>query len=297
MNMTRDQKKPKGKLIAIGGKEARSADEGILAGNSTDTESSGGSILNHVLAEMKGPDSKIEIVTTASEQPTEMAEMYIAAFEKIGCKRVGILDLDGRNVDSKQVMERLFAADGLFITGGDQARLMEKLGSTEFLKATKRRYQDDNFAIAGTSAGAMAMSQVMIRDGDSTESLLKGIVEVTKGFGLLPMTIIDTHFMSRGRFSRLAEAILMQQGYTALGICENTALVACEGGMLRVIGSGVVMVMEAGNIKNTNFREAKNGQAIYVEGMQIHILAQGTMYSLDEKKFMLLEEEIENDNQ
>lgn len=278
-------------MIAIGGKEARSAEEGVLAGNNTDTRSSGGSILNHVLAEMKGPASKIEILTTASEEPSEMAEMYIGAFEELGCKNVGILNLDGRNVDSKRVHERLFAADGLFITGGDQARLMEKLGGTEFLKVAKRRYRDDDFTIAGTSAGAMALSGAMIRDGESTESLLKGIVEVTKGFGLLPDTIIDTHFMSRGRFSRLAEAILLHEGYTALGICENTALVACEGGLLRAIGSGVVMVLEADNVKTTNFQEAKNGQAIYVEGMRIHILAQGAMYSLNEKKFMLFETE------
>jgi len=294
--MTKVKKKPKGKLIAIGGKEARSAEEGILAGNSSDSGPSGGSILNHVLAEMKGPASKIEIITTASEEPAEMAEMYIGAFEKLGCRQVGILDLDGRNVDSARVHERLFAADGLFITGGDQARLMEKLDGTAFFKAVKKRYQDDDFTIAGTSAGAMALSGVMIREGESTESLLKGIVEVTRGFGLLPDTIIDTHFMGRGRFSRLAEAILTHEGYTALGICENTALVACEGGLLRAIGSGVVMVLEAGDVKATNFREAKNGQAIYVEGMQIHILAQGAMYSLNEKKFMLLKQKNENHN-
>ncbi|WP_353719909.1 cyanophycinase [Dyadobacter sp. 676] len=284
--MAKNDKKPKGKLIAIGGKEARSPDEGMLAGSSENAASNGGSILNHVLAEMNGRESRIEILTTASEQPSEMAEMYIKAFEKLGCTDVGILDLDGRNVDSKQALERLYAADGLFITGGDQARLMEKLRGSEFLKTIEQRYQNDNFTIAGTSAGAMALSGVMISEGESTESLLKGIVELSKGFGLLPDAVIDTHFMSRGRFSRLTEAILMHEGYTALGICENTALVVGEGGLLRVIGAGVVMVLEAGHVKTTNFREAKKGQAIYVENIQIHILAQGAMYSLSEKKFL-----------
>ena len=289
--MMKNQEKPKGKLIAIGGKEARSRDEGILAGTSTDNDASGGSILNHVLAEMKGPASKIEILTTASAEPSEMGEMYVEAFGKIGCGNVGVLDLDGRNVDSKPVLERLFAADGLFITGGDQARLMEKLGGSEFLKAAKRRYDEDDFTIAGTSAGAMALSGVMINEGESTESLLKGVVQLSKGFGLLPKAIIDTHFMSRGRFSRLAEAILIHEGYTALGICEITALVVGGGELLRVIGSGVVMVMEAGDITSTNFREAKKGQAIYVEGMHIHILARGAMYSLTGRKFMLADDE------
>lgn len=285
--MTKDQHKPKGKLIAIGGKEARSSDEGILAGSSQNTDASAGSILNHVLAEMRGPASKIEILTTASEEPAEMGKMYIEAFQEIGCGHVGVLDLDRRNIDSKHVLERLFTADGLFITGGDQARLMEKLTGSEFLRTVKRRYQEDDFTVAGTSAGAMAMSDVMIREGESTESLLKGIVELSKGFGLLPNTIIDTHFMSRGRFSRLAEAILMHEGYSALGICEDTALVVGDGGMLRAIGAGVVIVLEAGNVRTTNFSEAKKGQAIYVEGMQIHIPAHDTLNPIDDKKLML----------
>ncbi|ACT91781.1 cyanophycinase [Dyadobacter fermentans] len=282
-----DIKSPHGKLIAIGGKEARSSEEGMLAGSTREPAHDSGSILTHVLAEIKGPASRIEILTTASEQRSEMADMYTEAFRKLGCEQVGILDLDGRNVDSKETLQRLAAADGLFMTGGDQTRLIEKIGGSEFLKNLKRRYQQDDFTIIGTSAGAMAMSEVMINEGDSTESLLKGIVSLSRGFNFLPKTVIDTHFMSRGRFSRLAEALLMHKGMTALGICEDTALVVGDGGIARAIGSGIVMVLEAEKVRSTNFKEAKKGEAIYVEGMQIHILASGAMYSLPEKKFLL----------
>jgi cyanophycinase len=285
----KNQDKPKGQLIAIGGKEARSADEGMLSGDSRNAGEQGGSILKHVLAEMKGPASRIEVLTTASSEPEEMGEMYLEAFAKLGCENVGVLNLDGRNVDSKQSLARLAEADGIFITGGDQVRLMDKLSGSRFLKEMVRRYHESEFTIAGTSAGAMAMSGVMIREGDSTESLLKGIVEIAKGFSLLPNAIIDTHFMSRGRFARLTEALLMHEGYTALGICEDTALVVGNGELLRVIGAGVVLVLEANLVNATNFGEVQKGQAIYVEGLQIHILAKGAMYSLHDKKFIVSE--------
>ncbi|MCZ4501114.1 MAG: cyanophycinase [Marmoricola sp.] len=216
-----------------------------------------------------------------------MAEMCIEAFGKLRCSQVSALKLDGRNVDSRRSLEALSLTDGVFITGGNRTRLTDKICDTKFFEALVRRYQEENFVIAGTSAGAKAMSAVMISEGSGTESLLKGIVKLQGGFKLLPNTIIDTHFMSRGRFSRLAEALLMQDGYTALGICEDTGLVISEGNILRTIRPGVVMLLQADQVTKTNFKEAKNMQPVYVEGMSMHILAKGASYSLSTREFIV----------
>ncbi|WP_233852762.1 cyanophycinase [Dyadobacter sp. CY326] len=133
----------------------------------------------------------------------------------------------------------------------------------------------------------MAMSAAMIKEGSSTESLVNGIVEMSRGFTLLPKAIIDTHFMSRGRFARLSEALLMNPGFLAIGICEDTGLVITGGQHMRTIGSGVAMILQADGVKTTNFGEAKNMQPIYVEGMQMHILAEGAGFSLEERKMIV----------
>ncbi|MCE6991225.1 cyanophycinase [Dyadobacter sp. CY323] len=277
---------PKGKLIPIGGKEARDHE----AENTDDArhvkfENEG--VLQEVLNEMKGADSKVAVITTASSEPDEMGEMYLETFGNLGCNQVTILNLTGRNVDSKKSLEILAGVDGVFFTGGDQKRLIDKICDTKFIALMKERYQNEEFVIAGTSAGAMAMSAAMIEEGSSTESLLKGIVELSEGFTLLPKTIIDTHFMSRGRFARLAEALLMRPGFIAIGICEDTGLVITGGQHMRTIGSGVAMILEADDIKKTNFKEAKKMRPIFVEGMQMHILAEGASFSLEKRKMIV----------
>jgi cyanophycinase len=277
---------PKGKLIPIGGKEARNS-EAENTGDARRVKFENEGVLQEVLNEMKGADSKVAVITTASGEPEEMGDMYLETFEKLGCQQVTILNLTGRNVNSKKTLKILADVDGLFFTGGDQSKLIDKICDTRFMDLMKDRYQNEEFVIAGTSAGAMAMSAAMIKEGSSTESLLKGIVEMMEGFTLLPKTIIDTHFMSRGRFSRLAEALLINPEFVAIGICEDTGLVITKGNHLRTIGSGVAMILEAGDIKSTNFKKAKKMQPIYVEGMQMHILAPGAGFSLHERKMIL----------
>ena len=193
-------KTPRGTLIAIGGKEARGPEDSNGKANGAQVTFTDEGILQEVLECMRGADSHIAVITTASSMPQEIGDMYVEAFGKLGCRQVVVLNLDGRNVNAATTLELLTQVDGVFLTGGDQARLMEKLDQTAFLELLWKRYNEDHFVIAGTSAGAMALSATMIREGSSEESLLKGIVRVQKGFNFLPNTIIDTHFLEdRGR--------------------------------------------------------------------------------------------------
>lgn len=278
-----ERKPPMGKLIAVGGNEERGREELRADGNGASGHEA---VLAHVLEEMRGKDSRIGIITTASGDPGGAAEMYAAAFGKLGCAQVYALHLDKRNVNSSSKLELLASLDGVFLSGGDQTKLLEKTTGSEFLKLLKKRYVESRFVIAGTSAGAMVMSAFMISEGESDESLRKGIVTLKKGWSLLPGTIIDTHFMSRGRFARLTEALLDKPGLTAIGLCEDTALVITEGNVLRAIGSGGIIVLEADQVKASNFRKAGKGTAIYVEGLQIHVLAAPVQYLLREKRFI-----------
>lgn len=140
-------KAPKGKLIPIGGQEARGPSDAQDASDEKTIDFFGSGILNDILKEIKGKESRIEIITSASGSPEEMGEMYQEAFGKLGCHTVNVLHLDGRNVNGKKTLERLADADGVFFTGGDQVQLLDRLCDTAFLDALTERYLKEDFEI------------------------------------------------------------------------------------------------------------------------------------------------------
>lgn len=274
---------PKGKLIAIGGNESKDLGEMIDKDHEIDLNDG---VLRDVLREMK-PNPLIQILPLASQHQEEISQSYHEAFGKIGFE-VGLMIIrDKKEVDDTRNLQKLHEADGLFMTGGDQSKLMKMLEGTDFVDLMKQRYLKENFVIAGTSAGAMVMSEFMIQAGGSEESLIKGTVELASGFGFLPGTIIDTHFLERGRFSRLTEALCKKSKFTGVGLSEDTGVVITGGKQLRVIGTGTVIVIESDEIKNTNYSTRKLNEPVFIENLVIHILSKGTGYILKEKKFLI----------
>src|SRR6266513_2132059 len=111
--------------------------------------------------------------------------------------------------------------------------LSATFGETDFLDILLRRYEHENFVIAGTSAGAMAMSNTMIYEGNAARAHLKGEVKITTGLGLVQNVIIDTHFDKRGRFNRLAQAVAAQPGAIGIGLGEDTGVIVSKGHELK----------------------------------------------------------------
>ncbi len=77
------------------------------------------------------------------------------------------------------------------------------------------------------------MSPVMIRAGGTSP-------EIGRGFGLLPGTVIDQHFLARNRQERLLSALAAHPGLVGLGIDEGAALVV-RGTRLNVVGDSDVV--------------------------------------------------------
>lgn len=275
-------KTPKGKLIPIGGNEARKQE------NKEDTEQKFDfkhGIIEDVVKEMKGEKPNILILPMASQHQEEFAEIYKQAFKRIG-HDIEVLIIHGKkDADTKENLEALQKADGVFITGGDQTRLLQRMEGTRFLEILQERYYNDDFVIAGTSAGAMILSEYMIHGGKSEESIIKGIIKLAEGLSFLPGTIIDTHFLSRGRFSRLTEALLIKRNTIGIGLCEDTAVVVTKGNELKAIGSGTVTIIESEQIENTNYEEIADRDPIYIDNLKVHILSRGSGYDLKKKKF------------
>lgn len=287
---------PKGYLIAVGGAEDKGTDleKGIMERNKLNFFELG--ILKNIISLTQKKSPRVEVITTASSIPDEVGDNYKNAFMKLGCNDVGHLRIRNReDASSAENLSRLLACDCIMFSGGNQLRLSSIFGGTEFLDTLKRRYQEEpNFAIGGTSAGAMAMSNTMIYEGSASLAHLKGEVKMTTGLGFLHNVIIDTHFDKRGRFNRLAQAVAAQPGAIGIGIGEDTGIVVTEGHSLCAIGSGSVIIIDGKNIEYNNIADIKFGSPISVENIMVHIMSSGDVYNLSTRKYEGREIEIDD---
>lgn len=285
---------PKGKLISVGGAEDKGTDleQGFIQRNRLNFFELG--ILKRFVDEVGGTEKRIEVITTASSIPAEVGENYLDAFGKIGCTNVGIIDIRKReDVFNEDYINRIKNAHGVMFSGGDQLRLTSIFGGTDIYNVLHDRYlNEDGFVIAGTSAGAMAMSNTMIYQGKSELAHLKGEVKITTGLAFVGNVIIDSHFDKRGRFNRLAQAVASNPQCTGIGLGEDTGVIVSQGNHLEVVGSGAVVIVDGKDIRHSNITDVNIGEPIAVENLRVSILVRGNQYLLKERKFIATEEVV-----
>ncbi len=277
---------PQGKLIAVGGAEDKGTDleAGIIQRSQLNFFELG--ILKTITTLLNGNDSRIEVITTASSIPDEVGDNYISAFAKLGCTNVGHLRIRTReDALLPESVERVAACKAVMFSGGNQLRLSSIFGGTPFLDVIRDKYMNENFVVAGTSAGAMAMSNTMIYEGNATNAHLKGEVKITTGLGYINGVIIDSHFNKRGRFSRLAQAVAANPGTIGIGLGEDTGVIVSKGEELQAIGSGSVMILDGRNIQYNNIADIDFDEPISVENIIVHIMAKGNSYNVRTRKF------------
>jgi len=279
---------PKGKLFAIGGAEDKGVDleKGKIVRNNLNFFELG--ILRRIVEEAGGKDSRVEVVTTASMTPHEVGENYLNAFGKIGCTNIGLIPIrDREDAAKEEYIDRIKACDAVMFSGGNQLRLSAIFGGTDFLTIIQNRYLNEpGFLISGTSAGAMAMSNTMIYEGNASTAHLKGEVKITTGLAFMKDVIFDSHFEKRGRFVRLAQAVASNPSAVGIGLGEDTGMLIREGNMMEAVGSGLVMIIDGHGIKHNNIADIPDGNPISVENLQVHICEKGNGYLLRERKFM-----------
>ncbi len=275
----------KGKLAIIGG----AINKGSFAEAKFDQDVANNlnffekGILKRIIVESKnGEDSRIEIIPTASQIPEIVGEEYIKAFSYLDAKNVGVLNILNRDdANNPEVIERLKAADVVFFTGGDQLRLTSIIGGTAFHKLMLDKYKNEEFLYAGTSAGAAAASENMIYQGSSSEAMLKGEVKMTGGLGMIPNVIIDTHFVERGRIGRLFQAVVGNPWVLGVGLGEDTGLLIKNNKKMEAIGSGLVILVDGNQIKDTNLTSVALGEPISISNLVTHVVSMYDTYDLE----------------
>jgi len=268
---------PKGYLIAIGGAEDKGEKE-----RQFDLYHESAILRNvvDIIQQHKEPCT-VGVVTTASSMPAEVSVIYETAFRKLGITTVEHFDiLQREDADSEEVLDRFAQCSGIFFTGGDQLKLASRLGGTDFLNKTKERYYNEPFVVAGTSAGAMALSNIMISGGSATKAHLKGRVKISIGFNFLDNVIIDTHFNARGRFNRLAQVVATQPDMLGIGLEDDTGIIIRQGYDSQIIGYGTVTILDGKHITDTNVTVVNDGHPISLKNMIVHLLCKNESFNI-----------------
>ncbi len=282
-----------GKLIIIGG----AVDKGSFTETNLDKDASKNlnffeeGILKRIIKESKFKEnSRIEVITTASKIPKEIGSEYVKALNYLGAKNVDVLNIERREQASDpEILEKLKSSDVVMFTGGDQLRLTSILGGTPFHEILLNKYKTEDFIYAGTSAGAAAASNNMIYQGSSSEALLKGEVKITSGLGLIDDVIIDTHFVQRGRIGRLFQAVVGNPKVLGIGLGEDTGLLITNGKQMEAIGSGLVILVDGREVKDTNLTQIELGQPISINHLVTHVLSKNDTFDLDTFKMTIKE--------
>jgi cyanophycinase len=255
-----------GPLIIIGGGEDREGERVILR---TFAEAVGG--------------GRAVLATIATEHPDEYVEIYRKAFADLPIGELALLHLDERaQARDPATLDVLDGAAGIFFTGGDQLRISSQVGGTP-LEERIREVWLGGGVLAGTSAGASVMSDVMLVAGSSRTSYRIGDLRIAAGLGVLRDAVIDQHFAERGRFGRLLGAVAHSPWVLGIGIDEDTAIVV-RGDEFTVVGSGAVYVFDAEPATRSNVAEARPDELLSIHGVRLDVLAAGERFDLDQRR-------------
>ena len=255
----------KGTLVIIGGHEDRTGERKIL----------------RAVADRLGDDGKIVVCTVASAVPEELWEEYQSAFRAIGVPHVYRLDVESRDdASSLRAMRILEDATGVFFTGGDQLKITSQIGDTPMFSRIQEIFEQGG-VIAGTSAGASAMSETMLvsNNGDASYRIKSSLL-MAPGLGLAQDLLIDQHFAERGRMARLIGAVTQNPRVLGVGIDEDTALILEHSRSFRVLGAGAIYVVDASKTTYSNIAEEGADRTLSAFGLKIHMMSQGDRFDL-----------------
>ncbi|GAB3453139.1 cyanophycinase [Massilia terrae] len=253
-----------GHLVIIGGGEDLENDKAILA---RFVELSGGA------------NARIVVITAASGIADEKWSDYDRVFGELGARQRVHLNVQCReDANDEQHIRAISEADGIFMTGGDQKRLLALVGGTALDAEMHTALKVRGVCIGGTSAGASAMSGHMLAHGRADRPE-KGAVSLGAGLGFLHKVVIDQHFSERQRLARLLSVIAANPYLQGIGIDEDTALVVERGVGIEVLGEGAVTIVD-GRHMSTNISEIDDHKTPELIDVRLHLLPAGSRYRL-----------------
>jgi cyanophycinase len=240
-------------------------------------------ILTRFIALAGGPDARIAVISSASSLGPLAGEMYRRVFGELGAREVHPLHaLTRAQANDRSAARVIRESTGVFMTGGNQLRLSSTIGGTAMAQAIVRRHRE-GAVIAGTSAGASAMSTHMVAFGASGATPKQRMVQMAAGLGILPGVIVDQHFEQRNRLGRLLAIIAQNPSLLGIGIDEDTAGVVGPDRVLEVIGRRSVTIID-GAESETDAWEVRAHKPLMISNVVLHSLSQGYRFDLEQRQ-------------
>ncbi len=227
-----------------------------------------------------GAAAHLIVISLASEDVDTTAQHAVEEFKGLGVSHVEALPSA-----PEEAVRALGQATGVYLSGGDQQRLVDEMARIKALGALSEVWRRGG-VIAGTSAGAAVMSARMITGeerGLATEderfrSIQAGRIATTNGFGFLTNALIDQHFIARKRSNRLFSAVLEQPQLLGIGIDESTAVIVGPDQRCEVLGDRSVMLIDARHAGPVR----TNGNArLAATDLRVHLLVPGDGFDLN----------------
>ncbi|HLY35693.1 MAG TPA: cyanophycinase [Candidatus Limnocylindria bacterium] len=259
-----------GHLLIIGGAEDKLRQRQILA---------------RFVSLAGGQQAKVAVISTASSLGDEATSLYRSIFNAMGIADVrGLRPLSRAEANDGALCEQLEDATGIFMTGGNQLRLASVVAGTLLGRTIIERHRR-GAVVAGTSAGASAISSYMVAFGTSGTTPKQRMTQLSAGLGLLSGVIIDQHFEQRNRIGRLLALVAQSPSLQGIGIDEDTAALVSPSGTLEVIGKGSVTILDPARLQ-TDAYEVKRHRPIMVSGVTLHSLPSGYRFDLRRRRLL-----------
>jgi cyanophycinase len=242
-------------------------------------------ILSRFVSLAGGSAGRIAVVSTASALGDEATELYGSVFMQLGVPEViGLRPITREEANDPALAAQLRNVTGIFMTGGNQLRLSSVVGGTALGRMIVERHRH-GVVVAGTSAGASAISSHMVAFGTSGTTPKQRMTQMSAGLGLLPGVIIDQHFEQRNRIGRLLALIAQSPALLGMGVDEDTAALVSPSGQLEVIGNGSVTILDPAKLE-TDAYEAKRHRPIMISGVVLHSLPSGYRFDLRKRRLL-----------
>lgn len=242
-------------------------------------------ILTRFIALAGGTDARIAVISTASSLGDEATDLYRSLFHQLGVPDVrGLRPIAREDANRDDVREAVADATGIFMTGGNQLRLSSVIGGTRLGRVISERHRHGTI-VAGTSAGASALSTHMVAFGTSGSTPKQRMTQMSAGLGLLPGVIIDQHFEQRNRLGRLLALVAQSPSLLGIGVDEDTALLVSPAGVGEILGKGSVTILDPARLQ-TDAYEVKRHRPIMVSGVLLHSIPSGYRFDLRKRKLL-----------
>ncbi|MGH2677019.1 MAG: cyanophycinase [Actinomycetota bacterium] len=236
-------------------------------------------ILSRVVELAGGPDASMVVISTASTFGERAAAGYSEVFRELGAgESVGLHPRTREQANEPELVQAVNRATGVFLTGGNQLRLVSVVGGTRLEDAVASAH-DRGAVIAGTSAGASAVAAHMVAFGRSGASPKHRMIHLSAGLGLVEGLVVDQHFEQRGRWGRLLAAVALSPRLLGIGLDEDTAAVVHADRTLEVIGKGAVTIVDGSQVA-TDAHHIKGHRPMMVSGAIVHALPAGYRFDL-----------------